>query len=172
MNQPAVSTSKGLRQKSLPGDTTVETVNNSDSDAYENVDISEGDDKISPVINTLTTKFQDVYRPEDALTIDEAICRFRGHIYFHVYMKRKPHKYGIKIFEMCKLKGGYVCTLEVYTGTNPADTDFNRSFIINRLCSLVEPIIYMDRWFSSPKLFNHLWACGTKIVGSVMPNRK
>jgi hypothetical protein len=39
-----VSTSKGLEQKSLPGDTTVEVVNDSDSDVYENVDISEGDD--------------------------------------------------------------------------------------------------------------------------------
>jgi hypothetical protein len=31
-------------QKSLPGNTTVEIVNDTDSDAYENVDISEGDD--------------------------------------------------------------------------------------------------------------------------------
>jgi hypothetical protein len=44
MYHPVVSTSKGLHQKSLPGDTIVEIVNNSDSDAYENVDISEYDD--------------------------------------------------------------------------------------------------------------------------------
>jgi hypothetical protein len=44
MGQPVVSTSKGQQQERLSGDTTVETVNNSDSDVYGNVDISEGDD--------------------------------------------------------------------------------------------------------------------------------
>jgi hypothetical protein len=85
--------------------------------------------KIRPVINTLTTKFQDVFRPEEALTTDEDICPCREHIYFRVrvYMKGKPHKYDINIFEMCELKSGYVCTLEVYTGANPANTDFKGS---------------------------------------------
>jgi hypothetical protein len=91
-------------------------------------------------------------------------------------MKGKPHKYSNTIFEMYKLKSGYVCTLEMYTGTNPADTDFNSYFnVINRLCSLVENrghTMYMDRWFSSPKLFDNLWACNTKAVDTVMPNRK
>jgi hypothetical protein len=36
--------------------------------------------KICPVINTVTTKVQDVYRPEEAFTIYEAVCLFRGHI--------------------------------------------------------------------------------------------
>jgi hypothetical protein len=77
-DQPVARASNGPWQKSLPGDTTVEIVNDSDSDAYEHVDISEGDDKICPLINTLTTKFQDVYRLEEALTTDQAICPFRG----------------------------------------------------------------------------------------------
>jgi hypothetical protein len=32
-------------------------------------------------------------------------------------MKEKLHKYGIKIFGMCKSKSGYVCTLEEMTQT-------------------------------------------------------
>jgi len=32
--------------------------------------------------------------------------------------------------------------------------------------------VYMDRWFSSPKIFNHLWGCKTKAVGTVMSKRK
>jgi hypothetical protein len=32
--------------------------------------------------------------------------------------------------------------------------------------------VYMDRWFSSPKIVDHLWACKTKAVGTVMSNRK
>jgi hypothetical protein len=30
----------------------------------------------------------------------------------------------------------------------------------------------MDRWFYSPKIFDHLWGCKTKAVGTVMSNRK
>jgi hypothetical protein len=30
----------------------------------------------------------------------------------------------------------------------------------------------MDRWFSSPKIFDHLWGCKTKAVGTVISNRK
>jgi hypothetical protein len=41
MDQPVVSTIKGPQQESLPGDTIVEIVNDSDSDVYENVEISE-----------------------------------------------------------------------------------------------------------------------------------
>jgi len=32
--------------------------------------------------------------------------------------------------------------------------------------------VYMDRWFSNPKIFNNLWGCKTKAVGTVMSNRK
>jgi len=30
----------------------------------------------------------------------------------------------------------------------------------------------MHRWFSSPKIFDHLWGYKTKAVGTVMSNRK
>jgi hypothetical protein len=30
----------------------------------------------------------------------------------------------------------------------------------------------VDRWFSSPKIFDHLWGCKIKAVGRVMSNIK
>jgi hypothetical protein len=32
--------------------------------------------------------------------------------------------------------------------------------------------VYMDRWFSNPKIFDHLLGCKTKAAGSVMSNKK
>src|SRR5215469_11992678 len=32
--------------------------------------------------------------------------------------------------------------------------------------------VYMDRWLSSSKIFDHLWGCKTKAVGRVMSNKK
>jgi hypothetical protein len=43
---------------------------------------------------------------------------------------------------------------------------------------LYEPIkiqgflVYMVRWFSDLRLFDHSWAPNMKAVGTVMPNRK
>ncbi|KAJ4429276.1 hypothetical protein ANN_26279 [Periplaneta americana] len=54
--------------------------------------------------------------------------------------------------------------------------DYNTAFsVVNRLC---EPVtnkwhtVYMDRYFTSSKLFDHLWTVETKAVGTVMANRK
>jgi hypothetical protein len=66
--------------------------------------------KIRPVIDTLITLFQDVYSPEEQLTIDEAICPFRGLIFFRVYIEGKPHKYGQK--QLCLQPGS------IYRGTS------------------------------------------------------
>jgi hypothetical protein len=41
----------------------------------------------------------------------KAIYPFRGCIFFRVSAKEKPHKYGIKVFELCKAKSGYVYNL-------------------------------------------------------------
>jgi len=46
--------------------------------------------KIRPVIDTLITKFQDIYTPEEQLTIDEAICPFRGVYFFMCISKESP----------------------------------------------------------------------------------
>ena len=132
--------------------------------------------KIRPVIDTLITKFQDTYTPEEQMTIDEAICPFRGRIFFRVYIKGKPHKYGIKIFELCEAKSGYVYNLEVYTGAHPTNKEHTTAFsVVDRLCDKIKGnghCVYMDRWFSSPKIFDHLWGCNTKAAGTVMFNRK
>ena len=132
--------------------------------------------KIRPVIDTLITKFQDVYTPEEQLTIDEAICPFRGRIFFRVYIKGKPHKYGIKIFELCEAKSDYVYNLDVYTGAHPTNSEHNTAFsVVDRLCDKTKGkghCVYMDRWFSSPKIFDYLWGCKTKAAGTVMSNRK
>jgi hypothetical protein len=81
--------------------------------------------KFSPVIDILITQFQDLYSPEEELTVDEVICPFQGRIFFHVYMKGKPHKYGIKMFELCKAKRGYINNPEVYTWAHPTNSEHN-----------------------------------------------
>ena len=86
--------------------------------------------KIRPITDTLITNFQDVYTPEKQLTIDEEICPFRGQIFFHVYIKEKPQKYGIKMSELCGVKSGYVYNLDAYTGAHPTQNTTWRTALL------------------------------------------
>ncbi|UYV67812.1 K02A2.6-like [Cordylochernes scorpioides] len=133
--------------------------------------------KIRTLFDSLVNKFRTWYSPDEKLTIDEAICPFRGRVHFRVYIKGKPHKYGIKIYEICESSTGYTCNLDIYTGRHPHQ-DLQYNSILSLVDRIAEPyyqkghIIYFDRWFSSPQLFNHLWEKKTLAVGTVRHNRK
>jgi hypothetical protein len=80
------------------------------------------------------------------------------------------------MFELCEAKSSYVYNLEVYTGAHPSSSEHNTAVsVIDRLCDKIKEkghSVYMDRWFFSPKIFDHLWACKTEAVRTVMSNRK
>ncbi|UYV65293.1 PGBD5 [Cordylochernes scorpioides] len=133
--------------------------------------------KIRTFLDPLTKKFQCLYSPTQNLTIDEAICPFRGRIRFRIYIKGKPHKYGIKIYHICEANSGYTCNINIYTGKHPSQEEGYNSIpnLVERLASHLfnrGHIIYCDRWFSSPHLFNYLWEKNTMAVGTVKTNRK
>ena len=88
----------------------------------------------------------------------------------------KVPQIGLKMFELCEAKIGYVYDMEVYTGAHPTNSEHNMVFtVVDRLCDKIKwngQCVYMDRWFSSSKILNHLWGCKTKAVGTVMSNIK
>ncbi|UYV82045.1 PGBD5 [Cordylochernes scorpioides] len=131
--------------------------------------------KIRTFLDPLTKKFQCLYSPTQNLTIDEAICPFRGRIRFRIYIKGKPHKYGIKIYHICEANSGYTCDINIYTGPSQEEGYNSISNLVERLASHLfnrGHIIYCDRWFSLPHLFNYLWEKKTMAVGTVKTIRK
>jgi len=47
--------------------------------------------------------------------------------------------------------------------------------VADRVCDKIKGkghCVYKDRWFSIPMIFDHLWGCKTKAVGTVMSDRK
>ncbi|UYV78050.1 PGBD5 [Cordylochernes scorpioides] len=132
--------------------------------------------KIRPVLESLIYSFGNAYTPQQNLTIDEAMCPFRGRVGFRVYIKGKPHKYGIKIFQICEAVSGYAYNLDIYTGKDPEQPEHNSNpNLVDRLAKRFYGQgyhIYFDRWFSSPELFDKLWEKKTLAVGTVMPSRK
>lgn len=115
---------------------------------------------------------KDTFYPYENLTIDEGTCAFRGRLRFRVYNKNKPDKYGIKLYVVCDSATGYVLKFEVNTGKSDSSSVIN---LYQRL--LVDYLgkshtVFMDRFYSSPALFDYLWENQTKAVGTCMRNRK
>jgi len=77
--------------------------------------------KIRPFLEHLLTHFPASFSPYENLTIDEDVCGFHGRVIFHVYIKNKPDKYGIKMFTVCESKTGNVLRTEVCTGKGQQD---------------------------------------------------
>lgn len=129
--------------------------------------------KIRPYFDHIVNKFSTSFQPSSKLTIDEGMCGFRGRVHFRVYLKNKPDKYGMKLFIVSDARSGYVVKMEVYCGKGIEDNSIIP--LIERLLSKYLDkgyTIYMDRFYSSPALFDFLWNRQTKAVGTCMPNRK
>ena len=77
--------------------------------------------KVRPFIDHLLAALKDEHSPGKELTIDEQICPFRGRINFRVYVKGKPHKYGIKFWMLCDAVTGLPINFEIYTGKSNDD---------------------------------------------------
>ncbi len=129
--------------------------------------------KLSPFVSDLRHAFRSVYMPEQKICVDEAICPFRGRIRFRIYMRNKPNKWGIKLYELCESSSGYVYDFEIYTaqpGVSNRPTD-----VVLRLAEPLfhlEHIIYTDNYYTCPELAEKLAENNTHLVGNVRRNRK
>jgi hypothetical protein len=61
-----------------------------------------------PAVNNLTSKFQGVYTPEEAVTHKNAVCACWGYIIIWVNTQEKLHKYRIKLCQLC-VHHGDIC---------------------------------------------------------------
>lgn len=128
--------------------------------------------KLRPYINHLDKIFPESYYPFENLTVDEGTCGFRGRVRFRVYNKNKPDRYGIKLYIVCDSLTGYVLNMEIYTGKSD---DSSVTALYKRLLDKYlnkGHTVYMDRFYSSPTVFDFLWSKNTKAVGTCMRNRK
>ena len=94
-----------------------------------------------------------------------------------MYLPLKASKFGIKTYELCDSKSGYLWSFIVYTGS---ETQLNSSLITistNKTSSvvvyLVEPLLHqrhtlwMDNYYNFPELAELLKNNGTDCVGTL-----
>nr|XP_039256060.1 piggyBac transposable element-derived protein 4-like [Styela clava] len=131
--------------------------------------------KIQPFLNLLKEKFETLYYPEKALSLDEGLCPFKGRVRFRSYMKRKPKKWGIKIYELCESRSGYCVSFKIATGKVSDQEDNSTHGVVMNLMQNYLGVgheVYTDRYYTSPKLFAELYKEKTIGVGTCRIDRR
>ena len=117
------------------------------------------------------------YIPEQNLSLDEATMLWKGHVSYRVYNPNKPAKFGVKLYELCESSSAYVVDWQVYTGKTQDTQEHGHTYRV--VMDLLRHDlrhkgynVYMDRYYSGPKLYSDLVQEGIGASGTVMPNRK
>ena len=76
--------------------------------------------KVRPLIEHLSERFEDVYKPTQNVAVDEAMIKFQGRSSLKQYMPMKPVKRGIKVWVLGDSSNGYFSKFKVYTGKQAA----------------------------------------------------
>uniref|UniRef100_A0A674BS31 PiggyBac transposable element-derived protein domain-containing protein n=1 Tax=Salmo trutta TaxID=8032 RepID=A0A674BS31_SALTR len=135
--------------------------------------------KIRNVLTSLTSAFGRVFVPYKDLCIDVSLMLWKGRLVFPQYIPSKRHRFGVKFFVMLDMKTGFVQDIIVYTGST---TDIKHyeglgvpgSVVMTMLAPHLgkRHTLYVDNWYSSPILFQHLLSNSTGACGTVRSNRK
>ncbi|XP_013420996.1 piggyBac transposable element-derived protein 4-like [Lingula anatina] len=121
--------------------------------------------------------FGSVYMPNRHLSLDEGMVPWRGHLAFRVYNPDKPKKYGIKAYMICDGETGYCTKFKLYTGksnTPVSQHGATYDLVMDMMRGYFGQgyILYMDNYYSSPKLYKDLFSLGCGATGTLRANRK
>ncbi|XP_052453856.1 piggyBac transposable element-derived protein 4-like isoform X27 [Carassius gibelio] len=150
-------------------------VHMSHPDADEENDRKRGTDqhdrlfRIKPLMDTIRLACKAFYHPRRNVAVKERLVACRANIGMTAYMKAKLTKF--KFFVLSDSSNGYIVDFSVYTGKNSFPADRGLSY--DAVMSLLDREhlgsgyhVYMDDFYTSPKLFTDLFtlkfgACGT-----------
>jgi len=126
--------------------------------------------KLRPFLDDLLSKFKAVFYPGKQLSLDEGTCAYKGQCKYRTYNPRKPHKWGIKIYQVCDAATGYCCNFKIQAG----ESTNVRSLVLDLMRDYLGQghELYVDRYYTSVALFCDLWEQRTVAVGTCMMNRR
>lgn len=133
--------------------------------------------KIYPIFDMLIQNFQNLYFPDENLSLDESLLLHRGRLVWRLYIKGKKAKYGMKFYELCT-HDGYVLNIDMYKGKNTSTVIEGVSKVDSIVLELMKPYLnkghglYMDNFYNSVTLSNALLEKKTHSTGTLRSNRK
>lgn len=122
----------------------------------------------------LNRSFAEHFSPDRSMTLDEAMCAWKGRSPIKQYIPSKPHKWGYKIW--CLASENYLLHFEVYEGKvehhSPLGATADTVIRMTQPYQQQQLVVFTDQWFTSPTLMLALAERGIRLCGSVNRRRK
>jgi hypothetical protein len=93
--------------------------------------------KLKPILYHLNAKFRSVHTPECDVSVEEYLMMWK------IYIPSKHARFGIKSFELCETKSGYVWNFIIYTGQDTVFGKFlkNEPYSSKIVLQLMAPLL-------------------------------
>ena len=129
-------------------------------------------------MDMLETRYQRLFIPGSALSLDESLIRAFGRMKFKLRIITKAARYGIKLNVITDAITAYVLKVIVYTGkTTYQDSNEDMKKTVQVVKALCEPFsgtfrtVYIDRFYTSIDVRKELDKMDLFVTGTVMKNR-
>ncbi|XP_041664718.1 piggyBac transposable element-derived protein 4-like [Cheilinus undulatus] len=133
--------------------------------------------RLKPLIDTIRQACNKFYHPRQNLSIDERVVATKAHTGMTQYTKAKPQRWGFKLFVLADSSNGYTLDYDVYSGKSKFSSDEGLAYdtvmsFINRAKLGSGYNLYVDNFYTSPKLFKDLYKMKIGACGTYRDNRK
>uniref|UniRef100_A0A087X5I5 Zgc:162611 n=1 Tax=Poecilia formosa TaxID=48698 RepID=A0A087X5I5_POEFO len=133
--------------------------------------------RIRPLYDDILCACKAYFHPRRELSVDERMVGTKAKTGITQYLKDKPTKWGVKIFVLAESASGYTIAFNIYTGKTQTQSVHGLAYDVVK--DLVQTSflgtgyhIYMDNFYSSPKLFMDLARMKFGACGTYRENRK
>ncbi|XP_034090344.1 piggyBac transposable element-derived protein 4 [Gymnodraco acuticeps] len=133
--------------------------------------------RLKPLQATIKEACKAMWQPRKEISIDERMVATKAKIGLRQYMKAKPTKWGVKLFVLADSSNGYTIDFSIYTGKSRFISGQGLSYDV--VSGLMDNSylgrgyhLFVDNFYTSPKLFTDLFARGFVACGTFRDNRK
>jgi len=131
--------------------------------------------KVRPLLDKLRNQLK-IIEPEERQCIDEQMIPFKGRSSLKQYLKKKPRKWGFKVFTRSGVSG-MMYDFEIYTGKKmnlAGDFGVSGNSVMRMVDSLPKERhfkVYFDNWFASVPLVEALKDEKKWVIATIQKNR-
>lgn len=132
--------------------------------------------KVYWLLKHINEKSASFFQPRRDLSVDERMVKSKARSGIRQYIRDKVTKWGYKLWVVADSRTGYTLQFVVYTGKRETPGPHGLAFdVVTKLCTeyLDQGYkIYMDNFYTSTKLFDHLLARKTFACGTSRKDRR
>src|SRR5215475_4372777 len=125
--------------------------------------------KIQPLLDFFLKRFQTIHKPNQQLSLDEAMITWRGTLRIRTYNPGKLIKYELLVRMVTESTSGYILNLEIYAGEGKK--------LQETIFTLLEPYLDQNYHVYQDNYYNHVTIAETplsrqvRVCGTIRVNR-